>query len=143
MVVAHQDVEALVDAGRVGEFLVRVPGGQRRNGGVEGGRVAEAGVLVAGGERAGDAAHRAAARDRRALQNGSARRFSSGRILRAAFTFGPAMWQCMSTPPGMTTRPRGVDLAVGRAAGSLGAATILPSAIHRSRTSPSMPLAGS
>ena len=63
MVVAHQDVEALVDAGRVGEFLVGVPGGERRDGGVEGRRVAQAGVLVAGGERAGHAAHRAAVRD--------------------------------------------------------------------------------
>ena len=32
-------------------------------------------------------------------------RLSSGRILRATFTLGPAMWQCMSMPPGMTTRP--------------------------------------
>ena len=44
-------------------------------------------------------------------------RFSSGRILRATFTFGPAMWQCMSTPPGMTTRPAGVDR---RASGRIG-----------------------
>ena len=43
----------------------------------------------------------------------SALRFSSGRILRATFTFGPAMWQCMSMPPGMTTRPAASSVAVG------------------------------
>ncbi len=66
MVVAHQDVKALVEAGRVGEFLVGVPGGQRRNGGVESRGVAQAGILVARGERAGHAAHGAAAGYRRA-----------------------------------------------------------------------------
>ena len=69
VVVAHQDVKALVDAGRVLELLVGVAGAERRNGGVEGGRVAHAGVLVAGGERAGDAAHRAAVRVGRAVQH--------------------------------------------------------------------------
>ncbi|MDX1407593.1 MAG: gliding motility-associated C-terminal domain-containing protein, partial [Saprospiraceae bacterium] len=34
-------------------------------------------------------------------RTGSAFRFSSGRILRAVLTFGPAMWQCMSIPPGI------------------------------------------
>ena len=31
---------------------------------------------------------------------------SSGRNTRAALTFGPAMWQCTSTPPGMMMYPR-------------------------------------
>ena len=66
VVVAHEDEEPLVDAGRVVELFVDVPRGQRRDRGVEGRGVAHAGVLVAGGKRAGDAAHRSAARARRA-----------------------------------------------------------------------------
>src|SRR5438045_1789359 len=67
VIVAHQDVEALVDTGRVGELLVSVASGERGNSGVEGGGVAHAGILVAGGERARDAAHRAAVHDTRAV----------------------------------------------------------------------------
>jgi hypothetical protein len=73
----------------------------------------------------------------------SASRFSSGRILRATLTFGPAMWQCMSMPPGMTTSPVASSVLSARTAGSVGAATILPPAIHRSRTWPSTPFVGS
>ena len=62
VVIAHQDVEAFVDAGSVRELLVSMTGGEGRNGRVEGRRVTQPGVLVAGGERAGHASHRAAAR---------------------------------------------------------------------------------
>ena len=113
MVVAHQDEEALVDAGRVGELLVRVPGGERGDGGVEGRGVAEAGVLVAGGERAGHAPRRCRCACSRVRRTGSAWRLCSGHIFRAVLTFGPAMWQCMSTPPGMTTRPAASIARVG------------------------------
>ena len=63
MVVADEDVESLVDAGRVLELLVRVPGRQRRNRRVESRGVSQRSVLVACGERAGYAAHRAAVGD--------------------------------------------------------------------------------
>ncbi len=59
VVVADEDEEALVDDRRVVELFVRVPGTERRNGGVEHGGVAEAGVQVAGGERGRRAAERA------------------------------------------------------------------------------------
>ena len=38
---------------------------------------------------------------------------SSGRIRRAAFTFGPAIWQCISTPPGMTISPAASSVRAG------------------------------
>ena len=53
VIVAHQDVKALVDDGGVVELLVGVPGCERRDRGVERRGVAEAGVHVAGGKRAG------------------------------------------------------------------------------------------
>ena len=117
VVVAHEDIEALVDAGRVGEFLVGVAGAERRDGGVEGGGVTHAGVLVAGGERAGDAAERAAARVGGAREDVFRIGFVVGAQLAGDVYFGPAMWQCMSTPPGMTTRPRASISRVGRCDG--------------------------
>ncbi len=51
-------------------------------------------------------------------RTGAAARLSSGIILRATLTFGPAMWQCMSTPPGMTTMPRASIVRSGRRFGS-------------------------
>ena len=41
-----------------------------------------------------------------AVRSRTSARCSSGSSLRAALTFGPAMWAWMSTPPGMTTIPR-------------------------------------
>ena len=66
-----------------------------------------------------------------------ARRLSSGRILRAELTFGPAMWACMSTPPGMTTRPvasitRSGHISAPPGSFAGGPAIILPSWIQRS-----------
>ncbi len=66
MVVAHQHIKALVDAGRVFQFLVRMPGREGRNRRVERGGVTQADVLVAGGERAGHAPHAATVRQSRA-----------------------------------------------------------------------------
>ena len=76
-------------------------------------------------------------------RTGSPRRFCSGHILRAVLTLGPTMWQCMSTPPGMTTSPRASITRAGLISGSVGGSTILPPAIQMSRTWPSIPLAGS
>ena len=56
VVVAHQDVEALVENGRVLHLLVRVAGDERGDRGVERRRVSQTGVEVTGGERTGDAA---------------------------------------------------------------------------------------
>jgi hypothetical protein len=67
----------------------------------------------------------------------------SGHIFRAVFTLGPPMWQCMSTPPGMTTSPWASMVRVGLTSGSVGGSTILLPAIQMSRTSPSIPFAGS
>src|SRR5690349_20252510 len=53
------------------------------------------------------------------------------------------MWQCMSTPPGITTRPLAFRVRVGLISGSVGASTTLPPATQMSRTWPSIPLAGS
>ncbi len=69
MVVAHEDVKTLVDAGRVLKLLVRVAGAERRNRGVERSRISHTGILVAGGKRAGHAAHRAAVRERCAVEH--------------------------------------------------------------------------
>lgn len=60
VIVPHEDIKALVDAGRVGELLVSVSRGERGYGGIEGGRVTQSRVLVARCERAGHAAHCAA-----------------------------------------------------------------------------------
>ncbi len=74
-------------------------------------------------------------------RTGSARRWSSGRILRAAFTLGPAMWEWMSTPPGITSMPRAsIVRAVPSRADS---STIRPSRTAIVRVAPSSPLAGS
>jgi hypothetical protein len=62
VVIAHEHIKPLVEAGRIAELLVGMPRRQRRNGGVKGGRISQAGVLVAGGKRAGDASHGAAVR---------------------------------------------------------------------------------
>jgi hypothetical protein len=64
---------------------------------------------------------------------------SSGVSLRAALIFGPAMWEWMSTPPGITTMPR----ASMRGACEGSSSTTLPPSRQTSRTSPSTPLAGS
>ena len=70
VVVADEDVEALVDDRRVVELFVRVPRAEGRDGGVEHGRVPQAGVQVAGGERRRRAAERAGPRQRRAAHRG-------------------------------------------------------------------------
>ena len=62
VVVAHQDVEPLVDTRRILEFFMGMACRERRDGGIKGGCVSESGVLVAGRKRAGHAPHRAAVR---------------------------------------------------------------------------------
>ena len=106
-------------------------------------RVAQAGVLIAGGERARHAARASPSAARRVAADAARPRSSSGRSVRAALTFGPAMWQWTSTPAGHHDVAPGVDRPIGRAAGSAGGATTRPSAIQTSRTSSSTPLAGS
>ena len=118
------------------QFFVGMPGGQRRNGRVEGGGVAEPGIEVAGGERAGHGSDRAGARERRAAHRRSSRACSRASSCGPIFTFGPAMWQCMSTPPGMTTMPRASIVRSGRCLDLVGAATTRPPSIQTSRTSP-------
>ena len=74
---------------------------------------------------------------------GLAVRRSSGRRRRAALTFGPAMCECKSTPPGMTTSPAASRVWSACVSGSIGTATTFPSRTHRSSTTPSRPFAGS
>ena len=50
-------------------------------------------------------------------RTGGAVRLFSGIILRAVLTFGPAMWQCISTPPGITTMPCASIVRSGRFSG--------------------------
>src|ERR1700722_3586506 len=52
------------------------------------------------------------------------------------------MWQCMSTPPGMTTSPLASIMRAGLTSGSVGGSTICRPSIQMSRTAPSIPLAG-
>ena len=74
-----------------------------------------------------------------AVRSTTSARCSSGASLRAALTAGPAMWEWMSTPPGITTMP----LASMRGACAGRSSTTLPPSRQTSRTSPSIPLAGS
>ena len=143
MIVAHQDEAAAVDAGRVGEFEMSMPGGERSDGRVESRRVAQPGIFVASRGGAGRAAERAAARCRRAKDR-----------LGGAFLFRPhpprgihfrADDMAMHIDAaGHDDQARGVERS-RRAERSdrWAAATIRPPSIHKSRTCPSMPLAGS
>ena len=53
----------------------------------------------------------------------------SGSSRRARLTAGPAMWQCMSTPPGITTIPVASMTLPGFAAASANSATTRPSSM--------------
>src|SRR5690606_9530304 len=71
VIVAHENIKTLVDAGRVGELFMGMAGGERSDGRVERRGVTEASVLVASGKGAGDAAQRTAARDGGAAERGA------------------------------------------------------------------------
>jgi len=60
VVIAHQDIEALVDTGRVLKLLMGMACREWRHGGIEGSGIAKPDVLVASGKGTGDASERAA-----------------------------------------------------------------------------------
>ena len=142
MVIAHQDIKAFVDARRVLELFMRVPRREGRNGGVEGRGITQAGVLVARGERTGHAPHRAAVGDPGAA-DGLGTPLLLGAHLPRGVDLGPDNVAVHVDAAGHDHQPRASMVRVGLISGSVGGSTILLPAIQMSRTSPSIPLAGS
>ena len=137
LVVAHQDQERLVDHRRVAQLGEHVTCGQWRRRGLDDRRVAQQRVAIAGRERRGHEPAGARTQDLGAVQGIVTA--VVGRQPTRSVDLGPAMCAWMSTPPGITTIPRA---SIRRASGPT-SATTLPSCEHRSRTSPSISLAGS
>ena len=95
----------LVHDRAVVQLLVRVLGGEDRDGGLVDRRAAHAGVEVAGGERRGGHAADAARGDSGVCRNLRAARWFSGTRPRAKLSAPPATCVWTSTPPGKTIMP--------------------------------------
>ena len=112
LVVAHQDIEAFIDARRIVEFLVGMTGRKRGNRGVEGRCIPHPRVLVAGGERTGHVPHRAAVCDLGAVDV-LAPAFLLGAHLARGVDLGPDDMAVHIDAAGHDDQPPGIDHAGG------------------------------